>query len=328
MRINSNKASGFTIIEMMIAMVLGLILIGGIAGLFAGSRQSFKVDEQVSRMQDEARFALDEIAGDLRMAGYLAEALVPAAITRDAGLAVGTDCGPAAQANWMLNFSDTGTGELNSLTTVDNATAAAAAAAYSCIAGSEIKANSDIVGIKRLAGGITATVENGATYIRSNGTVHTMYTEPPTTALTAPAPFEDWQYGPAIYFIQPFTQAGDGIPSLCRKVLTEGSPPNVTTECIAQGIEDLQIEFGIDTTGNGDPNRYLAAPTLAQLQFAVTARIFLLAQTMENDFSYTDDRTYALSNAPNYVPNDNYRRRVYSKTVAIHNLRNIKLLGF
>jgi type IV pilus assembly protein PilW len=319
---------GFTIIELMIAMLLGLLLVGGVAGLFAGSRQSFRVDEQVSRMQDEARFALDELARDLRMTSYLSEALVPAAIDADPGLLVGTDCGPAAQANWILNFNDAVTGELNTLTSVDNATTATANAAYSCIDADEIKVNTDIVGIKRLAGDDTAVVDNGATYMRTNSTVHTLYTQPPGVALAIPVPFEDWEYRPAIYFIQPFTQPGDGIPSLCRKVLAAGNPPNVETDCLARGIEDLQVEFGLDLNGDGDPNRYLVAPTLAELQNAVTARIYLLARTDEADLGHTDDRTYNVSNAPAYTPNDNFRRRVYSKTVAMHNLRNMQVLGF
>jgi hypothetical protein len=43
------------------------------------------------------------------------------------------------------------------------------------------------------------------------------------------------------------------------------------TECIATGIENLQIEYGIDTSGNGNPNTYMSAPTLADLQNVVSA---------------------------------------------------------
>ncbi len=319
---------GFTLVELMISLVLGLIVTGGVVTVFVQSRQSFRVDEQVARMQDEARFALDEIARDVRMANYLAEPLVPAAIFPDFGLLVGIDCGVPAQANWIMELTDAVTGQINSLTGVDNATGATAPASFSCIGAAEIRPNTDVVGIKRVAGDSTApaNLQNGATYIRSNGTFGLMHTQPPVAAV--PPPFRDWEYRPRVYYVRNFANApGDGIPALCRKVLTPGAPPSMTTECIAQGIEDLQLEYGLDTDGDARPNRYLTNPTLTQLQQVVSARISLLARTQEVDPRYTDLRTYTVSNAPAYTPNDNFRRRVYSTTVTIHNRRNIRRLG-
>jgi prepilin-type N-terminal cleavage/methylation domain-containing protein len=319
---------GFTLVELMIALVLGLIVTGGVVAVFVQSRQSFRVDEQVARMQDEARFALDEISRDVRMANYLAEPLVPAAVFPDFGLVVGTDCGVPAQPNWIMGFTDAVTGEINSLTGVDNATAATASASFSCIAATEIRPNTDVVGVKRVAGDFTApaNLQNGTTYIRSNGTFGLLHTQPP--AGLVPPPFQDWEYRPRVYYIRTFSNApGDGIPALCRKVLTGGTPPSMTTECIAQGIEDLQIEYGLDTDGDAKANRYLTSPTLTQLQQVVSARISLLARTQEIDTRYTDARTYSVSNAPAYTPNDNFRRRVYSTTVTVHNRRNIRRLG-
>ena len=101
----------------------------------------------------------------------------------------------------------------------------------------------------------------------------------------------------------------------------------MTTECLAVGIENLQIEFGIDTTGNGNPNVFLPNPTLAQLQSAVAARIFLLARTTDTDVRYDNDKTYMLSNADPYTPADGFRRRVYTTTVGLKNIRSLWRLG-
>jgi hypothetical protein len=147
-------------------------------------------------------------------------------------------------------------------------------------------------------------------------------------ATPIPLPANDWEYRPRIYYIRNYSNApGDGIPSLCRKVLTWGSPPNMDTECIAQGVEDLQVEFGLDTNGDGNANRYLPNPTLTEMQQVVSARISVLARTEEADRGYTDQRTYTVSNAPAYTPNDNFHRRLYTVTVMIHNLRNLERLG-
>ena len=102
----------------------------------------------------------------------------------------------------------------------------------------------------------------------------------------------------------------------------------MVTECLATGIENLQIEYGIDTTQNGQPNVYLTDPTLAQLQDVVAARIFLIGRTTEVDPRYTNTKTYAISNAPDLVPNDSFHRRVFSTSVSIQNIRTMNMMGF
>jgi prepilin-type N-terminal cleavage/methylation domain-containing protein len=323
------RHAGFSLIELMIAMVLGIILTAGVVTLFVHSRQSFSQDENVARMQDEGRFALQEIARDLQMAGYVGEPLLPVAISLDPTLAIDEDCGDPAQANWIYNLTDTVTGEINTLTSVDNADGAAAAGAFSCVDAGEIVVDTDLVGVKRIAGNALApaNVEPGNVYLRSNNALGIFYQDPPSVT-PVPAPFNDWEYRPRIYFIRNWSNVeGDGIPSLCRKILVGGGTPTMTTECVAQGIEDLQVEYGLDTNDDGSANRYLTNPTLAELQQAVSARVYLRARTLVEDRRYTDNRTYTVSNAPAVTPGDNFHRRVYSTTVTIHNLRNIQRLG-
>jgi type IV pilus assembly protein PilW len=102
----------------------------------------------------------------------------------------------------------------------------------------------------------------------------------------------------------------------------------MTKECLATGIENLQIEYGIDTTQNGQPNVYLTNPTVAQMQQVVAARIFLIGRTTQIDTRYVDNKTYSISNAPDVVPGDSFRRRVFSTSVTIHNIRTINMMGF
>jgi type IV pilus assembly protein PilW len=325
---NTHRQSGFTLIELMIAMVLGLMVMGGVVTLFAQSQRSFQVDKDVSSMQAEARFALQEIARDLRMAGFVSDPLNPASIFPDAGLAVGIDCGVAVQPNWIYGLRDGVTGEINTVTTVDNATAGTATASYACITGGELRPTTDVLGTKRVVGNTTAVANllPGAVYIRANGSFGRMYINGAVPGV--PVPFNDWEYRPHIYYIRNFTTvAGDGIPSLCRKVLAWGAPPTMQTECIAQGVEDLQVEFGLDPDGDGNVNAYMSNPTLTQMQQAVSARVYLLVRTVEADFSYTDSRSYAVGNAPAYAPADNFHRRLYEITVPIHNRRNFRRLG-
>ena len=325
-----NTQSGLTLVELMIAMTLGLIMAGGVVTLFTFNRHSFNRDEMILRMQDDARQGIRELINDLSMAGYWADLMLPATVTPDTSLAVGTDCGPAGVVNWIYQTVTPGTGENESLMTVDNATAGTANASFSCL-GAEVVPGTDIVAIKRVAGAVApVALTNDTVYLRTNGTVGLLFREPMAAppAIPVPAPFVNWEYRPSIYYVRAFAAApGDGIPTLCRKVLEYTGVPDVVTECLAQGIENLQIEFGLDNDGDGDPNVFVADPTVAEMQLAVAARIIVLARSVRNDVQYTNSKTYTLSNAPAFQPNDNFYRRVYTVNVSLKNLRTLRIMG-
>lgn len=65
------KSGGFTLIELMIAMLIGVFLLGGIIQIFQGTQQSSRVNENASRMQENGRFAMDILSREIRMAGYI-----------------------------------------------------------------------------------------------------------------------------------------------------------------------------------------------------------------------------------------------------------------
>lgn len=64
------RQKGFSLIELMIAMILGLFIVGGVIAVFVGSTHSFSSNEALSRVQENGRFALEMIAQDLRNVGY------------------------------------------------------------------------------------------------------------------------------------------------------------------------------------------------------------------------------------------------------------------
>ncbi len=330
MNFRPQQQRGFSVIELMIAMLLSMVLAAAIISVFVNNSYSFDQDENIGRMQDDARHALREIAFDVSMAGNYADLHVPAAVSYDGGLTVGTDCGPSAQTNWVYRATDTVTGESLSLTALDNASDADVTAAHSCFSGGELQEGTDVVSIKRVAGAeATALSANGA-YLRTNGTVGVLFsgTAPSSPPVTVATPRADWAFRPSIYYIREYANtASDGIPTLCRKVL-RGSGPSMTTECIATGIENLQIEYGIDTTEDGQPNVYLSNPTLTQMQDVVAARIFIVARTTETDSRYENTKTYSVSNSPDLTPNDNFHRRVFSTSVSIQNIRTMNMMGF
>jgi type IV pilus assembly protein PilW len=331
MKLNSiAKQHGITLVELMIAMALSLVLSAAVMTVFANNRHSFNQDENIQRMQDDARHALRELTFDISMAGHYADLLIPGSVTNDNSLTLTTDCGPIGAAEWMYQTVQPGTSQFLSVVALDNASPAQAAANFSCINGGEFRDGTDIVAVKRVAGIRAGALVNGQVYLRTNGTVGLLYKEPigGAPAITVPAPNSDWEYRPSIYFIRNYENApGDDVPTLCKKVLSTPGP-GMITECIAAGIEDMQVEYGIDITGDGFTNLYLPNPTLLEMQSVVAARITLLARSADFDTAYQNQKTYTLSNADPYTPQDKFHRQTLSTTVGIQNIRSLNAMGF
>lgn len=72
MKAYSNKQqTGIGIIEIMVAMVISLVLLNGVVQVFYNSKRSYNMTENLSRMQESARFAMSMLAEDVRMAGFM-----------------------------------------------------------------------------------------------------------------------------------------------------------------------------------------------------------------------------------------------------------------
>jgi type IV pilus assembly protein PilW len=167
------------------------------------------------------------------------------------------------------------------------------------------------------------------------------------------------QYHVHIYFVAPCNNpstgslcdsAADGgnpIPTLKRLELTAtGGATAFKTTNIAEGVEFLKLGYGIDDTptavnsdtgliGDGSPDRYTLAPSLADMSNIVTARVDLLVRNPEPSAGFTDTKTYALGvdpvvntnpavTIPASILNQTYRRHVYSAEIRLVNLSSRK----
>src|SRR5690606_26200737 len=65
-----NRQQGMTLIEIMIALLIGAFLLGGVLQIFINSKQTYRMQEGLSRMQENGRFAMEFLEHDLRMAGF------------------------------------------------------------------------------------------------------------------------------------------------------------------------------------------------------------------------------------------------------------------
>ena len=104
----------------------------------------------------------------------------------------------------------------------------------------------------------------------------------------------------------------------------------LTEECFVQGVEDMQVEVGIDTDGDGSANAYVASEAADDLNSAVSVRVYLRLRGLQIDPGHDDSvRRYTYA-GQDFVPaaGDRFHRRVYTTTVALRNMNNIRRLGF
>lgn len=116
--------------------------------------------------------------------------------------------------------------------------------------------------------------------------------------------------------------ANDGIPTLKRVEMIDGA---VVTTSIAEGVENLQFEFGVDTSGDGVPDTFLTAGAvpLADWQNVVSVRMHLLTRGTQPSPGYVETRTYQLGPGVTLAPAalaDGFKRTLLSTTARLNNV--------
>lgn len=328
--------AGFSLIELMIAVTLGMLAVAAVGSVFIYGSRNYKQDDKVSRMQDELRFAMAQLSADLEMAGFWAQVNNPVQnITIDASATLGTDCGPTTDGaasgptnNWVYRERRA------AIATRGDATGTEASSTFPCITASDFAAGTDVIAVKRLGDAFTPTSDdNGRILLRTNGVESTLYkhssTPPPPTGANVTV----YPYRVHVWYIRQWSvdpSENPKIPALCREILVGGSTPSMERDpggCIAQGIQDMQLEFGLDDATDPDGiadqfTEFAAAPTVATLARVVAIRVHLLARSSEPDVNYRNVKTYTLGGKSIAAANDGYYRKTLSSGVLLRNPMN------
>jgi type IV pilus assembly protein PilW len=374
--VRSAAPDGFSLIELMVATALGLLLLAGLGTLFLSTSRSYRENDLIAGMQDQARFAMATLSRDLSMAGYWGgmmgtDGIVPNLANESTdddlsratdGLRPAADCGPAGES-WTFNTDAP-------LEFRNHALAGAVSGQWNCIG--QARAGTDALALRHVSGQVTGQMASGDAdvtlrafhfYLQTNGTIGTLTrwgaapkAAPDPLERPALAPMSFHRYYPRIYFVRDWTiTPGDGVPSLCRKELCpSGHSPNADpeqstcgagaaaaagyySECIAEGVEDLQIVWGLDDPDDNDEtvDRYSTAPSDAEVaRQARAVQVHLLVRSRRSDAQHTDRKTYQLADKAPFTPagvvdsvdtpadqqTRHFYRRAYSTTVQLRNL--------
>ena len=96
----TQKQLGFTLVEAMVSMAIGMFLILGAFTVYTQGAYSFKTIEGTSRIQENLRFAFDMLEPDVRLAGYWGMHNDPGIIQSDE---IVVTCDGANVSEWVLD---------------------------------------------------------------------------------------------------------------------------------------------------------------------------------------------------------------------------------
>ena len=310
LRTLQSRQRGVSLIELMIAVTIGLLMLTALASMYMGASNNNRELARSSRQIEDGRYALQTITDDIALAGYLGYFTNPVA--------------PAVLPD-PCEQNDMTTIRAGSALAVQgyDAPATVPAPLSGCLGDAEHVSGTDILVVRRADSNVTASgaLLSSEIYLQANSDINN--SSNPVIALgslgnfpllmkdnTTLAPIR--KYHVHIYYVAPCsvpsgggsncTGAGDDngnpIPTLKRLELALDSGGNrswVVTP-IAEGVEQLQIDYGVDSDGDGVPDgAFTTAPaSAADWANVVVMTLHLLVRNTESTQGYSDLKTYNL----------------------------------
>lgn len=330
---------GFSLVELMISLLLGSFLMLAVFSVLVGAKQSYRIQDELNRTQENARFAAEFIARDMRMAGYRG---------CRSGLPVNLMVNNAA-TDWRYNLTQPLTAFQGVVNFPSQLNSPFSNAAHDPDAIAVLSVDDRrVVSIQAEAPGqltltsahdfvqgevlMAANCEQGALFQVSANHVGTTTLEHHTSPSLTPGNCANLLGGtcaaPTVAGIQrggavmplrarAFYLSTDlnGIPGLYRAQVSANGM--VDRDELVPGLEDMRIYFGQDTDSDGVPNRYVRPGDMGfDPDSAVSVQIhFLLRTLIEPDGTAKSYRFDGVD----YTPTDGHVRREVTMTIGLRN---------
>tara|TARA_R110002050_G_scaffold1244_4_gene8636 strand:+ start:68966 stop:69988 length:1023 start_codon:yes stop_codon:yes gene_type:complete len=328
---------GISLIELMVAMLLGLILTLGIIEIFISSKQMYRVQDARARLQENGRFAVQLLADKIKVVDY------NGCNSRSASVSITNTLNNSSDYLWNFTTSIQGveaTG-LNIWTpTID-------ASVTGPISGSDVltlrgTAN-PVIEVTAHPGGsppgsanIKVTGGSGLnqfdivmvsdclaaaifqiTHINSSAgddnIVHnTALGTPGNSTKTLGKNYTGAELIKLVTTSYYIRNNASGVPSLYQKVF------NDAPQELVEGVESMQILYGVDTNDDASADQYISANAVGNWNNVTSVKVSLLVRTSEDNLTVDGPQQYLFNNA-NVVATDRRLRAVYTRTVTLRN---------
>lgn len=312
-------------VELMVSLAIGSFLIIGAVQIYNQSRQAFVINESIARVQETAQFAMDTIESDIRMAsnwglhsrGSAVEgrSLPGPGGENPAGLPAPATCG----VTWAIDLVRPLEGANNNY-------------ALPCAANGGAQANSDTVTVRRATMALSEVpLQNDRLYLQTTRIQGELFANNTIPSGFDPVNSETHDLRVNTYYVAQTSALVPGVPTLRRKTLASaGGVPVVVDQEVAPGVENMQLQFGVDVDGDNAVDRYVnpgddilvqGSGTFIPGARVITARIWLVVRSVDPEIGLNDQRNYEPGDVDLGVPVDNFRRLQVSKTILLRNAR-------
>jgi type IV pilus assembly protein PilW len=346
--------AGLTLIEFMVSVAIGMLMIAALATLIANQSSTRSEIEKSGRMIENGRYAINTMVNDLQMAGYWGElsiqptapaalpdpcSVTPADLEAAMGLHVqGYDSPATLPVSLAACVSEHKPGtDVLVVRRVDpdmSAVQTAGAIDLSKVAEGQVYLQT---GLNALATAITTVVAAGSGDDATNTATFTLTNKDKVSRAGVRKMVVD------IYYVSKCSvpvgtscTAGDNgtpIPTLKRVELgVSGGVPALATITLAEGVENLQIDYGVDTDSDGSPNGVDvngSALTVADWPNVVTVKLHVLARGPEASGGFDDTKSYSMGTAGSVSPaagERSYKRHAFVQSVRLVNPSSRRVL--
>ena len=351
------RSRGLTMVELLISLAIGTFVVMGAVFVYSQSRTTYALNEQVARLQENGRYVLAVMEPDIQLAGNFGGTNEPEQIIWDAAEIDASQMkptnpavagAPAAVHTCGINFA------LYLLMPVQGSNNSYGLGCAVAAAAGGALATADTLTIRRSETEALAAASNARIQIYTNRLVKAQ--QRVFWSATAPGPInnvnEIYNLTFRSYYVGLNSSMRAGMPTLWRKVLgTNGGAPAVLDEEVMPGVEDFQVEFGVDTgdhngvagidndvtfpigvadDANGVISRWVQPNAIGLNPFpvgnqwqVVAVRVWVRMRSDTPEPSFTDTRTYNYAGV-SYTPAGalrNFRRLLVSRTIYVRNAR-------
>jgi type IV pilus assembly protein PilW len=327
------KQRGFSLVELMVGLFIGGVVLLAMTVLFANNSRARQQIDQSTQQIENGRYALDVLRDELHLAGYYGDVLPQQGFVTASGK-TSDPCATAlgtASTNVQFNLSPL-------QWPVPLFGVAGGDTAPTCVTSPGRKSNTDILVLRRTktiptalasltankiyvqASGCNDELKQHKDFVRDTGANSATFTLH-KRGTPCNATSDIYEFETRIFYV-----SNETTPTLRVLTISGGTSTN---EPLVEGIEDMRIEYGHDTNGDGAADEYrhclIAGGTpdpCSDTDWAnmVSARIYLLARNLDVTSGYTDTKTYTLGTGVTVGPfNDAYKRHDYTAVIRVMN---------
>jgi len=336
MKKHTKSQRGVTLIELMIAIVISVTLLGGLIEVYLGSKQSYNLVEESSRLQENGRFALETMTREIRGAGFFGCLRSPDSTNLTNNLNQSSGEYSAA----LHDFGEVVTGADN--LTLDGAVSESDSISFGGASDSDINLNSkpgqgaseevdpdngleqhDIVIVSDCVDGDIFQISN-ADPSTSGNVVHNTGNpgvgNGPGNSNSSP----ECNVGNKHCLSKKYTDAKIYKISRTGYDIRVGASGNNglfrNGVEIIENVENMQILYGEDTDGDifHTPNQYLNATNIGDINAAITVRVSLLLRG-ERDLLPADTTQNHQLLDTTITTNDRRVYKIFSTTITVRN---------